>query len=91
MSQIDIRRAHALSLGEARGKVERIAAAIAERFDLECAWSGNTLHFQRSGVEGEIAVGAKAIQVRARLGFLLFAIRPSIEREILRVMDEEFR
>jgi len=90
MSQIDIRRAHALPLKDAREKVERIAAAIASRFDLECGWDGNILRFHRSGVEGEIAVAAKAIRVNARLGFLLFAIRPAIEREIHRVMDEEF-
>lgn len=90
MSQIDIRRAHALPLKDARAKVERIAAAIAQRFDLECGWDGNTLRFRRSGVEGEIAVAAKAIRVHARLGFLLFALRPAIEREIHRVMDEEF-
>lgn len=90
MSQIDIRRAHALPLKDARSKVERIATAIAARFDLEWGWEGNVLRFRRSGVEGEIALTAKAIHVRARLGFLLFAIRPAVEREIHRVMDEEF-
>lgn len=90
MSQIDIRREHALPLKDAREKVGRVAAAIAQRFDLECGWDGNTLRFRRSGVEGEIAVAAKAIRVHARLGFLLFALRPAIEREIHRVMDEEF-
>ena len=34
MSEIDIRRDHALSLKDAKAKVERIAEAIAERFGI---------------------------------------------------------
>lgn len=91
MSEIDIRRDHALPLKDAKAKVERIAEAIAERFDMTYGWRGNTLHFERSGVHGTIAVSAKAVQVNARLGFLLFAIKPAVEREIHRVIDEQFR
>ena len=91
MSEIDIRREHALPLKDAKAKVERIAEAIAERFDVTYGWRGNTLHFERSGVDGAIAVSAKAVHVTARLGFFLFAIKPAIEREIHRVIDEQFR
>lgn len=91
MADIDIRRDHALPVKEAKIRVERIAERIAERFDVEYGWKGNTLRFLRSGVEGQIAVSASEVHVVVRLGFLLFALRPSIEREIDRVIDEQFR
>lgn len=91
MTDIDIRRKHALPLKDAKAKVERIAERIAERFDVEYGWRGNALAFSRSGVDGEIAVSAKEIRVLVRLGFLLFALKPSIEREIDRTIDEHFR
>jgi putative polyhydroxyalkanoate system protein len=91
MSHIDIRRGHALPVKDAKARVERIAEHIAERFDVEYGWKGNTLQFTRSGVEGQIAVTGKDIHVMVRLGFLLFALKSTIEREIDRNIDEQFR
>jgi putative polyhydroxyalkanoate system protein len=90
MPSIDIKRAHSRPLPEARKAVQRVADHIAERFDVECSWDGNILNFQRSGVDGHIEVGPKQIHVTARLGFLLMAIRGSVEREIHRYLEEEF-
>jgi len=90
MPSIDITRAHSRPLPEARKLVQRVADHIAERFDVSCEWEGNTLNFHRSGVDGHIKVSAKQIHVTAHLGFLLMAIRGSVEREINRYLDEEF-
>lgn len=90
MSQIEIQRKHQLPIDDAKARVERVAAQIANRFDIDYAWQGDTLNFQRPGVDGRIAVAAREIRVQARLGLLLFALRPAIEHEIRRVMDKEF-
>ena len=90
MSDIDIRRSHSRSLKEARAAIERVAEHLAEKFDVEYGWEGNTMQFSRGGVDGHIAVGAKDIRVTAHLGFLLFALKGPIEREIHRYLDEEF-
>lgn len=90
MADIDFRRKHALPLKDAKARVERIAEHIAARFDLDYGWRGNVLAFSRSGVEGEIAVTAKEVRVLVRLGFLLFALRSAIEREIERTFVEQF-
>lgn len=90
MSDIHIHRTHRLPIKEAKAKVERIAEHIAERFDVDYAWRGNTLDFSRMGVDGHIAVSAKDLKVSVRLGFLLFALKSSIEREIDRTIDEHF-
>ena len=80
MPNIDIQRTHSRPLAEARQAVQRVADHIAERFDVRCHWQGNTLHFERTGVDGHIEVSAKQVHVNARLGFLLMAIQGSVER-----------
>lgn len=90
MPSIDIKRSHSRPLPEARRKVEHVAAHLAEKFDIAWRWEGNVLHFERSGVDGQIKVGAKQVHVTANLGFLLMALRGPVEREIHRYLDEEF-
>jgi putative polyhydroxyalkanoate system protein len=90
MPSIDIKRAHSRPLPEARKAVQRVADHIAERFDVNCSWEGNTLNFERSGVDGHIKVGARQVHVTAHLSFLLLAIRGTVEREIHRYLEEEF-
>lgn len=90
MPSIDIKRAHSRPLPEAKKSVQRVADHLAEKFDVACSWEGNTLAFQRSGVDGHIQVSARHIHVTAQLGFLLLAIRGPVEREIHRYLDEEF-
>lgn len=90
MSRIDIRHPHGRPLKEARAKVENVARKIAERFEVEHGWDGNTLVFERSGVHGEIEVARGEIHVVATLGFLLFALKAPIEAEIRRYLEAEF-
>jgi putative polyhydroxyalkanoate system protein len=90
MSHIDIRRKHSRPLKDARAAIERVAEHIAEKFDVEYGWNGNSMEFSRGGVDGHIAVSSKEIHVTATLGFLLGAIKGPIEREIRRYLDEEF-
>ena len=90
MPSIDIKRSHSRPLPEARDAVQRVADHIARKFDVACEWNGNTLNFQRSGVDGHIKVSARQVHVTADLGFLLMALRGSVEREVNRYLDEEF-
>ena len=90
MPSIEIKRQHSRPLPSAKKSVQRVADHIAEKFDVTYGWEGNTLHFQRSGVDGHIKVTAKLIHVTANLGFLLMAIKGPVEREIHRYLDEEF-
>lgn len=90
MPSIDISRPHSLSIPAAKKAVNRVAAHIAEKFEVDSAWQGNTLVFRRSGVDGHIQVEAKTVRVTVELGFLLMAIRGTVDREIRRYLDEEF-
>ncbi|PZO66260.1 MAG: polyhydroxyalkanoic acid synthase [Pseudoxanthomonas suwonensis] len=90
MSAIDIVHAHTLSPAKARKAVEEVAKKLSERFEMEYRWEGDTLHFQRSGVDGHIALAPRQLHVTAQLGFLLSMMKDPVEKEIRRVLDERF-
>lgn len=90
MSGIDITHPHSLPPEQARTAVEDVADKLAQRFDMQTAWEGDTLRFKRSGVDGAIDMLPGSLRVTAKLGFLLAAMRGPIESEIRRVLDEKF-
>jgi putative polyhydroxyalkanoate system protein len=90
MATIDIERGHDKSLADARKAIEKVARRLAERFDVEYDWNGNTLSFQRSGVSGAIAVAKGTVRVTAKLGLLLSALRGTVETEIGNYLEREF-
>lgn len=90
MSSIDIRHRHSLPLPKARKAVEDIANKLASKFDMDYGWEGDDLHFNRSGVEGRIHLGEQQVRVTAELGFLLSALKGTVEAEIRKVLAERF-
>lgn len=90
MPAIDIRHPHSLTPAKARKAVDEVARKLAERFDIEYGWDGDTLSFTRSGVDGRIALAPNQLHVTAQLGFLLSALKGPIEAEIRRVLAERF-
>lgn len=90
MTQIAISRRHGKTLSDARTAAEHMAAELREEFDLAYQWNGNTMQFKRPGVSGQLSVDDRQVSLDIRLGFLLFAIKPIIEREIHRYFEENF-
>ena len=91
MASIEILRSHGKPVKDAKKSVDRVAKHIADKFDVQSRWDGNTLHFSRSGVDGSIAVSAKQIRVSVNLSFMLMMLKGSVEKEIHRYMDDEFK
>ncbi|GAB3385109.1 polyhydroxyalkanoic acid system family protein [Lysobacter fragariae] len=90
MPSIDIHHAHSMPHAKARKAVQEVADKLADRFGIVYEWAGDTLNFNRSGVDGKIALDAKSLRVTADLGFLMSAFKGPIEAEIKRVLDERF-
>lgn len=90
MSEIVISRDHGLTHKKAREAAERIAAELAEEFDIAYEWCGDRLDFSRTGVRGSITVAKKHVEIRAKLGLVLMVLRSKIEHEIHRFCDENF-
>ncbi len=90
MADIDVRRVHGLGMAAARAAAERMAEDLGRKFDLRGEWEGDVLRFQRPGVTGSLAITARELQLSVSLGFLLRAMKGSIERAILEELDTLF-
>mgnify|MGYP001615493909 CR=1 FL=1 len=90
MSDIRIRRAHALAPRHARKAAEKMSERLSQAFDMEFAWEGEVLRFQRSGVDGQLTLGHKEVIIDAQLGFLLALMKPKIEQSIHENLDKIF-
>ena len=90
MASIDFQHPHTMNPAHARQAVQEVADKLAERFGVEYRWNGDILDFTRSGLDGRIALLPGQLHVTAQLGFLLGAMKGTIESEIRRVLGERF-
>lgn len=90
MADIDIRHSHSMPMPKAREAIDDVAQKLAERFGMACSWNGDSLNFERAGVDGRIDLAPEELHVTAKLGFLLSAMQGPIETEIRRVLAEKF-
>jgi putative polyhydroxyalkanoate system protein len=90
MSRIHLRREHDLTPKAARRKVERVAEALAKKFDAACTWNGDVLSVEHPSVNGKVTLGENDVVVEASLGFLVAMFRDRIDEELVRILDREF-
>jgi len=91
LADIDIKRAHNLGLMAARAAANKMAEHLGRKFGLEGDWKGNVLEFERPGVTGSLAVDDKDLRLTVNLGFLLKAMRGSIEGAVQEELDKLFK
>ncbi len=91
MSAIDIQARHKMSREAAQDAADELAQDLAQKFDIEYGWDEDTIHFERTGVNGTIKVDGKQIHIVAELGFLLSMFRDRFESEIRRYLSEHFQ
>ena len=87
MATIHIDRRHALTDSQARSAAEALASDLQKRFALRCTWDSDGVRFERPGVNGRMQVGGGHISLDVTLGFLMSAMKPVIEREIVAQLD----
>jgi putative polyhydroxyalkanoate system protein len=90
MPSISITRAHELSHKKAREAAEKVARDLKKRFELDYAWDGDEVTFERPGVTGHMHVGKDRVALDVKLGMLLGFLKPVIEREIHAQLDTLF-
>ena len=90
MHDIDIKRAHNMGLKAARAAADKMADHLGRKFGLQGGWKGNVLGFERPGVTGSLAVDDKDLRLTVNLGFLLKAMRGSIENAVQEELDKLF-
>ncbi|NHZ39942.1 MULTISPECIES: polyhydroxyalkanoic acid system family protein [Massilia] len=90
MADISIVQEHSLTPIKAREAAQKVADKIAAEYGLTCAWQGDVLHFERSGVHGSLALEAQRVAMHIRLGFLMSAFAPKIEAKVKEKMKAVF-
>lgn len=90
MSHIDIQARHKLSHDEAVAAADELCVELANKFDIDYGWDEDTIHFERMGVNGSIAVLENEINIQAKLGFMLMMLKDPIEQEIVRHLQSHF-
>jgi putative polyhydroxyalkanoate system protein len=90
MSRIHLRRSHELTAKVARERVNRMAKALAQKFDAECSWQDNVLAIEHPNVSGTVTIERDEIVVEAVLGFFLAMFRDRVDEELVRILDAEF-
>jgi putative polyhydroxyalkanoate system protein len=90
MADIDLKRVHDLGMKAARHAADEMAADLGKKFGLAGSWEGNTLHFDRPGVSGRLVLTERDLHLTVTLGFLLKALRGSIERAVHEELDTLF-
>ncbi len=88
MATIRIVRKHGLTHAKAKVVAEKMARDLHRRFDLVCSWEDDLCRFERSGLTGSMRVDRQEIALDVKLGFLLSAVAPSIERAIHEELDQ---
>src|SRR5262245_53862167 len=88
MSEIVVRRHHDLRLTRVKRLAETMARRLHDEYGGSYSWSGNTLHFQRTGASGRLLVTHEDLEIRVEIGLLLTPLRSRIEREIQAFCDE---
>lgn len=90
MADIDLKRIHNLGMKSARVAADKMAEDLGKKFGLKGAWTGNTLHFERPGVNGMLAITDRDLHLTVSLGFLLKAMKGSLEGAVTRELDRLF-
>ncbi|MFS2135743.1 polyhydroxyalkanoic acid system family protein [Duganella sp. Dugasp56] len=90
MADINIVQAHSLAPEQARAAAQQVADKLAEQFELECRWDGDVLRFERSGVNGSLALRPSEAQLQIALGFLYGAFSSQIEAKVTEKMRKVF-
>jgi putative polyhydroxyalkanoate system protein len=90
MTDILITRKHGMTLKQAKAAAQEVADELAEQYEVESEWQGNTLNFRRTGIDGHLKVNARQMIIEVKLGFLLAAFKSTFEQNINKRLDKLF-
>jgi putative polyhydroxyalkanoate system protein len=90
MADIEITQPHDMTPEAARAAAQQVADKMAADFGIECRWDGPVLRFERSGVDGTLAVGERDARLEITLGLMMKAFAPMVQDKLARKMRKVF-
>jgi putative polyhydroxyalkanoate system protein len=91
MADISITQTHKLSHKKAKAAAQKVVDQLAEEYGVTAQWDGDTLNFQRSGVNGSLELLDHEVQLEIKLGFMLMAFSATIEEHVHKHMQKVFK
>lgn len=93
MATIDIRRAHTLSLDDAKSKAEDLAKRMQEKLGIRWQWAGDRITFdapsgKAKGATGSVSVSTSEVRVEIDLPFLLRPLKGLVEGKVKEKLDQ---
>ena len=87
MSQIHIRRKHALGHRQARKTVEKLAKKISSEYNAKYHWKEDKLIYKSTGVNGKLHVSNDEVEIKVNPGIMLRPLKTKIENGIVAPLD----
>lgn len=88
MASIHLRKEHTLGIAGARKAVSDLAVQLAASLEVQYAWHGDVLTFERSDVHGSICVAETEVTVDAELGGMLGLFKGPVEKQVTTYLDQ---
>lgn len=88
MSKIDITRDHSLSVEQGRKVLKTFAEELTGKYGGSYSETNDGLTFKGPGIEGQITLDTRVVNIKAKLGLLMGAFKGAIEQQIHEKMDE---
>ena len=88
MSQIEIKKKHALGKAGARETAEKLAESLSTEYKAKCEWINDDLCFSSPGVKGKLCVGEEDVEIKVDLGLMLRPLKSKIETSIVSQLDD---
>jgi putative polyhydroxyalkanoate system protein len=82
MAEIQLVRPFSVPVTEAKARVQKTADELAAEYHLKSEWQGNTLHFDRTGLHGQIEVSGREIRLDVHLSLLLRPLKTKLVSRI---------
>ena len=67
---------------------QQVADELSDKLSVSCSWQDDVLHFQRAGLDGQLAVTESEVRVSVRLGLLMLPMKPKLVQHIHHYLDE---
>lgn len=90
MSKIDISRNHTLPVEQGRKVLKKFAEELTSKYGGSYSETTEGLTFKGPGIEGQITLDQRVVNLKAKLGLLMGPFKGAIEQQINEKMDEVF-
>jgi putative polyhydroxyalkanoate system protein len=89
MNKVEVDIAHRLSRAEARSRLDRVTAKLAQDYSAECNWEGaERLVVRRKGLEARLDIADDKVKVNLELGLFMRPFAGSIRAGIAKQLGE---